>query len=110
VVKPPRITTERNIVPAVAAYSFLAQVDGESARAAEPYRWGSPDRSPDLRCVPQPLDTPGYSGRRNCNMNLDDSRWDRPGLDGEPKQTRGIPRNLQLDETMAAAAVTGGRG
>jgi hypothetical protein len=61
---------------------------------------GSPDRLPDLRCVPQPLDTPGYSGRRNCNMNLDDSRWDRPGLDGEPKQARGIPRNLQLDETV----------
>lgn len=31
---------------------------------------GSPDRLPDLRCVPQPLDTPGCSGRRNCNMNL----------------------------------------
>ena len=31
----------------------------------------------------------------------DDSRWARPGLDGEAEQARGIPRNLQLDETEA---------
>jgi hypothetical protein len=37
--------------------------------------------------------------RRNCNVNLDDLRWDRPDLDGEPQQARGIPRNLHLDET-----------
>ena len=46
-----------------------------------------------------PLDTPGCFGRRNCNVNLDDLRWDRPDLDCEPQQARGIPRNLQLDET-----------
>jgi hypothetical protein len=31
---------------------------------------------------------------------MDDSRWDRPGLDGESQQARGIRRNLQLDETV----------
>jgi len=46
-----------------------------------------------------PLDTPGWFGRRNCNVNLDDLRWDRPELDCEPQQVRGIRRNLQLDET-----------
>ena len=29
----------------------------------------------------------------------EDLRWDRPDLDCEPQQARGIPRNLQLDET-----------
>ena len=57
----------------------------------------------DLRCVLQPLDTPACSGRRNCNVNLDDLRWDRPDLDCEPQQARGIPRNLQLDETMSVS-------
>ena len=37
--------------------------------------------------------------RRNCKVNLDDLDWDRPDLDCEPQQARGIPRNLQLDET-----------
>jgi len=41
-----------------------------------------------------------HFGRRNCNVNLDDLRWDRPDLDCEPQQARGIPRNLQLDETL----------
>ena len=36
---------------------------------------------------------------RNCNVYLDDLRWDRPVLDCEPQQARGIRRNLQLDET-----------
>jgi hypothetical protein len=53
--------------------------------------------------VLQPLDTPGCAGRRNCNVNLDDRRWDRPDLNCEPQQARDIPRNLQLDETGAAA-------
>jgi hypothetical protein len=35
---------------------------------------------------------------------MDDSRWDRPGLDGEPQQARGIRRNLQLDETRVVVA------
>ena len=35
-----------------------------------------------------------------CNVNLDDLRWDRPDLGCEPQQARGIPRNLRLDETM----------
>ena len=42
---------------------------------------------------------PGCSGRRNCNVLLDDLHWDRPDLNCEPQQARGIPRNLQLDET-----------
>ena len=54
----------------------------------------------DLRCVLPPLDMPGCFGRRNCNVNLDDLRWDRPDLDCEPQQARGIPRNVQLDETV----------
>jgi hypothetical protein len=43
---------------------------------------------------------PGCSGRRNCNVNLDELRGDRPDLDCEPQQAGGIPRNLQLDETI----------
>ena len=38
---------------------------------------------------------------RNCNVKLDDLDWDRPDLDREPQQARGIPRNLQRDETAA---------
>ena len=34
---------------------------------------------------------------RNCNVNLDDRRWDRPDLDCELQQAWGIPRTLQLD-------------
>ena len=45
--------------------------------------------------------TPGCAGRRTCNVNLDDLRWDRPDIDCEPQQARGIRRNLQLDETVA---------
>ena len=41
--------------------------------------------------------------RRNCKVNLDDLDWDRPDLDCEPQQARGIPRNLQLDETVGGA-------
>ena len=58
---------------------------------------------PELGCVLQPLETLGCSGRRNCNMNLDDLRWDRPDLDCEPEKAGGIPRNLQLDETRVGA-------
>jgi hypothetical protein len=58
------------------------------------------DRLRDLRCVLPPLDMPGCFGRRNSNLNLDDLRSDRPDLDCEPQQARGIPRNLQLDETV----------
>ena len=45
----------------------------------------------DSRCVLPPLDMPGCFGRRNCNVNLDDLRWDRPDLDCEPQQARDIP-------------------
>jgi len=40
------------------------------------------------------------SGLRNCNVNPDDLRPDRPDLDCEPQQARGIPRNVQMDETL----------
>ena len=50
-------------------------------------------------CLP-PLDTPECFGRRNCNVNLDDLSWDRPDLDCEFEQARGIRRNLELDETV----------
>jgi hypothetical protein len=56
------------------------------------------------------LDTPGCSGRRNCNVNLDELRGDRPDLDCEPQQVRGIPRNLQLDETDGAVMEVYGHG
>ena len=49
----------------------------------------------------QPLDTPGYARRRKCKVNLDDLDWDRPDILRESQQARGIPRNLQLDETIA---------
>ena len=39
----------------------------------------------------QPLDTPGCVGRRNCNVNLDNRRWDRPDQDCELQQARDIP-------------------
>ena len=44
-------------------------------------------------------------GRRNCNVNLDELRWDRPDLGCEPQQARGITRNLQLDETDKGVTV-----
>ena len=59
----------------------------------------------------QSLGRPGCSGRRNCNVNLDELRGDRPDLDCEPEQAGDIPPNLQLDETtvwgrkMVVAAV-----
>ena len=51
----------------------------------------------------QPLDTPGCVGRRNCNVNLDNRRWDRPDQDCELQQARDIPRNLQVDETKSCS-------
>jgi hypothetical protein len=36
----------------------------------------------------QSLGRPGCSGRRNCNVNLDDLRGDRPDLHCEPQQAR----------------------
>ena len=45
------------------------------------------------------------SGLRNCNVNPDDLRPDRPDLDCEPQQARGIPRNVQMDETKVVRVV-----
>ena len=45
----------------------------------------------DSRCVLPPLDMPGCFGRRNCNVNLDDLRWNRSELVCELQQARGIP-------------------
>ena len=42
----------------------------------------------DFRCVLPPLDAPGCCGRRNCNVNLNNLRGDRPDLDCEPQQAR----------------------
>jgi hypothetical protein len=55
----------------------------------------------------QSLGRPGCSGRRNCNVNLDELRGDRPDLDCEPQQAGGIPRNLQLDETDGTVVLFG---
>jgi hypothetical protein len=38
-------------------------------------------------------------GRGNCNVNLDQLRWDRLDLGCEPLQARGIRCDLQLDAT-----------
>ena len=65
---------------------------------AEPFRRYTPLR--DLRCVLPPHERLGCAGRRNCNVNLDDRRWDRPDQDCELQQARDIPRNLQVDETV----------
>ena len=65
--------------------------------------WRPLDGSMDGRSdMLPPLDPPGCADRRTCNVNLDDLRWDRPDLDCEFEQARGIRRNLQLDETGAA--------
>jgi hypothetical protein len=47
---------------------------------------------------------------RNCNVNLDDLDRDRPDPGCEPQQARGIPRNLQLDETDGAVTEVCGYG
>jgi len=65
---------------------------------AEPFRRYTPLEGLALRAAA--ARHAGCSGRRNCNVNLDEPRWDRPELDCEPLQARGIPRNLELDETM----------
>jgi hypothetical protein len=43
---------------------------------------------------------PGCSDRRNCSVNPNELRRDRPDSDCEPLQARGIASNPQLDETM----------
>ena len=68
--------------------------DGSHVASARRVNDGRSDMLP-------PLDPPGCADRRTCNVNLDDLRWDRPDLDCEFEQARGIRRNLQLDETVA---------
>ena len=51
----------------------------------------------------RPVDTPGCCGRRNCKVNVDNLRRGCPDLSCERQQARGIPRNLQLDETRSRA-------
>jgi hypothetical protein len=53
----------------------------------------------------QPHYKPGCSDRRNCSVNLDELRWDRPKLDCQPQQEGVSPRNLQLDETRPSCLV-----
>ena len=84
--------------------------DGQRHRSARAPVSSSPKRAPppgapsaDRRLDPRHAGAaagPGCSGRRNCNVNLDERCWGRPDLDCEPQQARGIPRNLRLDETM----------
>jgi len=76
-------------------------------RATMAPMWRPLDGSMDGRSdMLPPLDPPGCADRRTCNVNLDDLRWDRPDLDCEFEQARGIRRNLQLDETVAAGVVS----
>ena len=60
-----------------------------------------PQLRPACRAPTPRRRTPGCAGRRTCNVNLDNLRWDRPDIDCEPQQARGIRRNLQLDKTVA---------
>jgi hypothetical protein len=47
----------------------------------------------------QPLDqTRLRTPKLQCKS--EQPRWDRPDIDCEPQQAWGIPRNLQLDETV----------
>src|SRR5258705_5103854 len=61
----------------------------------------------------QRLDPPGCAGRRNCNVNLDNRRWDRPDLDCEPQQARGIPSQSSsgrdIWDSGCGALVNGGK-
>jgi hypothetical protein len=71
-------------------------------------RWRPLDGSMDGRSdMLPPLDPPGCADRLNCNVNVDDLRWDRPDLDCEFEQARGIRCNLQLDETMREVVLSG---
>jgi hypothetical protein len=73
--------------------------------------WRPLDGSMDGRSdMLPPLDPPGCADRRTCNVNLDDLRWDRPDLDCEFEQARGIRRNLQLDETLMGGVGVPGAG
>jgi CheY-like chemotaxis protein len=59
----------RAILPAPATIVRRTVVPpGVVCRTVPPVR----TRLSDLRSVPQPLDTPGCAGRRNCNVNLGD--------------------------------------
>ena len=61
--------------------------------------------------MPQPLVAPGCSGRRKCNVDLNNLRQDRPDLNCEPQQALRITRNLQLDERVAVVwGEVGGEG
>src|SRR6476619_7295415 len=64
-----------------------APVSSSPKRAPSP---GAP--SADSRLDPRHAGAaagPGCSGRRNCNVHLDERCWDRPDLDCEPQQARG---------------------
>ena len=63
----------------------------------------------DLRCVLPPLDMPGCFGRRKCNVNLDDLRWDRPDLDCEPQQARDIPAIFNWTRQVVVVVLSGFR-
>jgi hypothetical protein len=66
---------------------------------------------PDYRFVSSLTTSPPRAPRhRNCNVKLDDLDWDRPDLDCELQQARGIPRNLRLDETDGAVLEVYGHG
>ena len=79
-------------------YNFTLQIVDSSTppQTVTPVHPRSRDRA--LRAAARST-RPCCCGRRNCDVNLNNLRWDRPDLDCEPQQARGIPRNLQLDET-----------
>lgn len=62
---------------------------------------------PDYRFLSSLTTSPPRAPRhRNCNVKLDDLDGDRPDLDCELQQARGIPRNLRLDETVVLPSQT----
>ena len=60
----------------------------------------------------QSLGRPGCSGRRNCNVNLDELRGDRPDLDCEPQQAGASPAIFTWTRQGAAwrCGVRAGKG
>ena len=50
-------------------------------------------------CALQPLDAALLLRTPKLQCKSEHLRWDRPDLNCEPQQARGIPRNFQVDET-----------
>jgi hypothetical protein len=63
---------------------------------------GTPPLERTRLCALQPLDAALLLRTPKLQCKSEHLRWDRPDLNCEPQQARGIPRNFQVDETVAA--------